>query len=219
MTISKDKKLAEWKFRTKISVIKQIKDRHLFKSIPETDTIQNVLSLLHPSIFSDKNQAKYFLTIIGDSILKKNSSSELVFLIKPKTKQFLADIENVAYIYTGFSNITNNFMTKYHENYSYSNCRLLKMNDTLSVDIWRNMLSKYGIDFICVAAHYSQRFENSDNFIHNIVNDEDLKSYTLFLKNNTPASIFDKFCEHSIQQNSETSETGSNLKSKLSYLD
>ena len=217
MTISKDKKLAEWKFRTKISVIKQIKDRHLFKSIPETDTIQNVLSLLHPSIFSDKNQAKYFLTILGDSILKKNSSSELVFLIKPKTKQFLADIENVAYIYTGFSNITNNFMTKYHENYNYSNCRLLKMNDTLSIDIWRNMLSKYGIDFICVAAHYSQRFENSDNFIHNIVNDEQLKSYTLFLKNSTPASIFDKFCEHSIQQNSDSnSDSNSNLNSKLS---
>lgn len=213
MTISKDKKLAEWKFRTKISVIKQIKDRHLFKSIPESDTIQNVLSLLHPSIFSDKNQAKYFLTILGDSILKKNSSGELIFLIKPKTKQFLADIENVAYIYTGFSNITNNFMTKYHENYSYSNCRLLKMNDTMSIDIWRNILSKYGIDFICVAAHYSQRFENSDNFIHNIVNDEDLKSYTLFLKNNTPASIFDKFCEHSIQQNSDPE---SNLKSKIS---
>jgi len=213
MTISKDKKLSEWKFRTKISVIKQIKDRHLFKSIPESETIQNVLSLLHPAIFSDKNQAKYFLTILGDNILKKNNNGELIYLIKPKTKKFLADIENMAYIYAGFSNIANNFVTKYHENYNYTNCRLLKMNNTMSIDIWRNILSKYGIDFICVAAHYSQRYENSDNFIHNIVNDEELKSYTLFLKNNTPMSIFDKFCEYSIQDISQpyTSESISKL--------
>jgi hypothetical protein len=214
MTISKDKKLAEWKFRTKINVIKQIKDRHLFKSIPESDTIQSVLSLLHPSIFSDKNQAKYFLTIIGDNILKKNTNSDIIYLIKPKTKKYLADVENMAYIYTGFSNITSNFVTKYHENYSYENCRLIKMKDTMSVDIWRNMLSKYGIDFICVAAHYSQRFENSENFIHNNVNDEDLKSYTLFLKNNTSSYIFDKFCEHSIQD--ITQSLTSESKSKLS---
>ena len=96
MTISNNKKLMEWKYRTKINVVKQIKDRHLFKSIPESDTIQSVLSLLHPSIFSDKNQAKYFLTIIGDNILKKNN--DLVFLIKPKTKSLLADIENISYI-------------------------------------------------------------------------------------------------------------------------
>ena len=196
-TISKDKKLMQWKYRTKINVIKQIKDRHLFKSIPDSDTIQNVLSILHPSIFSDKNQAKYFLTILGDNILKKNS--DLIFLIKPKAKKFLFDIENMSYIYTGFTNLTHNIVTKYHENYNYNNCRLLKMSHTLSIDIWKNMLSKYGIDLICVATHYSQRFENSDFFINNFINDEHLKSYLLFLKNNTQISIIDKFCKHSIQ--------------------
>jgi len=217
MTISKDKKLAEWKFRTKINVIKQIKDRHLFKSIPESDTIQNVLSLLHPAVFTDKRQAKYFLTILGDNILKKNTNGELIFLIKPKTKRLLADIENMAYIYTGFSNITSNFVTKYHENYDYTNCRLLKMNDTILIDIWRNMLSKYGIDFICVAAHYSQRYENSDNFINNIVNDEELKQYTLFLKNNSLSSIFEKFCEHSIQDITQPSTSESKSKLCISW--
>ena len=34
-TISKDKKLMQWKYKTKINIIKQIKDRNLFKSIPE----------------------------------------------------------------------------------------------------------------------------------------------------------------------------------------
>jgi len=215
MTISKDKTLMQWKYRTKINVIKQIKDRHLFKCIPESDTIQNILTLLHPAIFSDKNQAKYFLTVIGDNILKKNN--DLIFLIKPKTKKFLADIDNISYIYTGFSNITSNFVTKYHENYNYANCRLIKMKDTLSIEIWRNMLSKYGIDFICVAAHYSQRFESSDNFIHNMVNDERLMTYTLFLKMNTPVSITDKFCEHAIQTTPEPYENGGKSKLSISW--
>jgi hypothetical protein len=215
MTISKDKTLMQWKFRTKINVIKQIKDRHLFKSIPESDTIQNVLSLLHPAIFSDKNQAKYFLTIIGDNILKKNN--DLIFLIKPKTKKLLVDIDNIAYIYTGFSNVTNNFITKYHENYNYDNCRLLKMSDSLSIDIWRNMLTKFGIDFICVAAHYSQRFENSDNFIHNVVNDENLKSYSLFLKYNKQIDIFEKFCNFSIQSCDQTVDNISKSKLFISW--
>jgi len=197
ITISKDKKLMDWKYRTKINIIKQIKDRHLLKSIPESITIQNVLSLLYPSIFTSKTQAKYFLTILGDNILKKNN--DLIFLIKPKTKKLLIDIENISQFYTGFSNITNNFITKYHENYNYSNCRLLKISDKISMDIWKNMLSKYGIDLICVAAHYSHRFENSDNYINNFMNDESLKSYTFFLKNNTSATIIDQFCKHSIQ--------------------
>ena len=67
-TISKDKKLMQWKYRTKINIIKQIKERTLFSSIPESDTIQNVLNVFYPSIFSSKNYAKYFLTIIGDNI-------------------------------------------------------------------------------------------------------------------------------------------------------
>jgi hypothetical protein len=214
MTISKDKKLIEWKYRTKTSVIKQIKERHLFKSIPESDTIQNVLALLHPSIFADKNQAKYFLTILGDNILKKNN--DFVFLIKPKAKKLLAEIDSIAYIYTAFTNITSNFVTKYHENYDYKNCRLLKMRSSLGVDVWRNMLTENILDIVCVAAHYSQRFGNAENFIQNVSNDDVLKSYTLFLTNNTTSSIVDTFCDHCIQSyDVDISTVDTKLKSKL----
>jgi hypothetical protein len=50
-TISKDRVLLQWKHKTKMNVIKQIKERNLFSSIPETDTIQNILNILYPSIF------------------------------------------------------------------------------------------------------------------------------------------------------------------------
>uniref|UniRef100_A0A6C0KWA9 Uncharacterized protein n=1 Tax=viral metagenome TaxID=1070528 RepID=A0A6C0KWA9_9ZZZZ len=195
-SISKDRKLMQWKYKTKINIIKQIKERNLFKSIPETDTIQNVLNYLYPSIFESKNEAKYFLTIIGDNILKKGNDN--IFFIKPKTRKYLSEIENIAYLTTGITNIGNNFVTKYHESYKYESCRILKLNDNLNIDIWCDIIKKFGLDILCVAAHYSNRYENAETFLQNSVT-EDLKNYTLFFKNKGENEIIDDFCNHSIK--------------------
>ena len=162
-SISKDRILMQWKYKTKINIVKQIKERSLFSSIPESDTIQNVLNLLYPSIFTTKNSVKYFLTIIGDNIFKKNPN--LIFLVTPKMKRLLNELDNITFNSIGYSNTTFNFMTKYHENHSYENCRLIKINETFSNEMWREMLKKIGLDLLCVATHYSNRYENSDKFI------------------------------------------------------
>jgi len=196
-TISNDKTIMPWKHKTKINIIKQIKERNILKSVPETDTIQNILGVLSPSIFTIKNQAKYFLTIIGDNIFKKNS--DLIFLVDVKTKRLLTEIDNIAYLMIGQANTTHNFMTKYHESHNYNNCRLLKTNEVYSMDLWKDLLQKIGLDLLCVAAHYSARYETSENYIMNKA-DSALKTYTLFLKNNTQQQIVDKFITHSIQK-------------------
>jgi len=190
-TISKDRVLMQWKYKTKMNVIKLIKDRNLFTSIPETDTIQNVLNVLYPAFFSSKNSAKYFLTAIGDNIFKKHS--HIIYLVSQKMKQFLNELDNVAFASIGNSSTTNNFMTKYHENHSYENCRLIRINENFSNDIWRELLKKIGLDLVCVAAHYSKRYENADKFIEN-KSDEELKNYTYYIKNTTSYSIVNEFC-------------------------
>ena len=200
-TISKDRVLLQWKYKTKLNIIKQIKERSLFSSIPETDTIQNVLSVLFPSFFSSKNSAKYFLTIIGDNILKKNSN--LIFLVSQKMKQFLNEVDNVAILSIGNNNSTSNFMSKYHENHSYENCRLIKINENFSNEIWREFLKKIGLDLICVGVHYSKRYESSDKFIKN-KSDEELKTYSYYIKNTKQNNIVDDFCEKYINQNIDT---------------
>ena len=159
-TISKDRVLLQWKHKTKINIIKQIRERNLFSSIPETDTIQNVLNVIYPLFFTSKHAAKYFLTIIGDNILKKNTN--LIFLVSQKMKQFLNELDNVAITSIGNNNTTNNFMTRYHENHCYENCRLIKINENFTNDVWRDILKKIGLDLLCVAAHYSKRYENSE---------------------------------------------------------
>jgi len=190
-TISKDRILLQWKYKTKMNIIKQIRERNLFSSIPESDTIQNVLNVLYPSFFASKNAAKHFLTIIGDNIHKKNS--QLIYLVSQKMKQFLNELENVSLLSIGLNNTTNNFMTKYHENHSYDNCRLIKINENFSNEVWRELLKKIGLDLLCVAAHYSKRYENSDKFIEN-KSDEELNAYVCYLKNSNTSNILDEFC-------------------------
>ena len=196
-SISKEQVLLQWKHKTKINIVKQIKERNLFHSIPETDTIQNVLNVLYPSIFTSKNTAKYFLTIIGDNIFKKNSN--LIFLVTSQMKKLLNELDNITFSSIGYSNTTFNFMTKYHENHSYDVCRLIKMNENFSNDLWRDILKKIGLDLLCVAAHYSKRYENSDNFIEHKC-DEELKMYTNYLKYNNSTKIVDEFSNKFIME-------------------
>ena len=54
--------------------MKRIKDNNLLKSVPESTTIQGVLDALYPCLFESKTEAKYFLCILGDALLKKNTN-------------------------------------------------------------------------------------------------------------------------------------------------
>jgi len=215
-SISKDRKIMEWKYKTKINILKLIRERSIFKSIPESFTIQKVLNILQP-IFLNKNNIKYFLTILGDNILKKHN--DLLFFIKPKTKKYLVELEKYIYITTGISNSINNLMTKFHDSYLFNNCRLLKSNTNISLDIWTDILSKNILDIICVAAHYSQRFKNSDYFINHNVNNEEMKTYVLYLKNSNQEIILNQFCIHSIQLvNNSNSNSNSSEEYKYSNI-
>jgi hypothetical protein len=199
-SISKDRVLLQWKHKTKMNVIKQIKERNLFLSIPETDTIQNVLNVLYPSIFLSKSSAKYFLTIIGDNILKKNTN--LNFFVTPKMKLLLDELDGVSLSSIGCGNVSSRFITKYHENHNFENFRLIKINEGFSNDYWREMLKKIGLNLLCVAAHYSSRYENSDNFL-NMKTDEELTNYAFTLKNTSQNVIVNKFINECLEKTTD----------------
>jgi len=195
--ISKDDILIQWKYKTKTNVIKLIKERNLLKSIPETYTIQRILKFLSPAIFKTKNEAKYFLTILGDNILKKKNSN--LYLTNPTTKKLLNEIDYLASVFLGLNNVNGNFITRYHENNEYENYRLINTLDTISIEFIQEIVRKLGLDLLCVACHYSTRFTNSDHFLETKIEDE-LKNRVLFLKMNTPKTIIDAFCDQYIEQ-------------------
>jgi len=204
-TITDEGKLIQWKHKTKQNIIKKIKERTLFKSTPETYTIQNVLGFLQ-TIFQTKNEAKYFLTIIGDCILKKNNDN-LFYFVSANLKKFITLVDSIVYITTGNS-IMNNFITKYHDSHKLNLYRLIKTNETtntLSTDIIKNVLNNIGIDFFCVATHYSERYINADNYLNTKV-EEHFKNYVLYFVQHSLLTIVYNFIEQCIEKTDSESE-------------
>jgi len=201
-TITDEGKLIAWKHKTKQNILKQIKDRSLFKSVPETYTIQNVLGFLN-TIFETKTEAKYFLTVIGDCILKKNVEPNCnMFFINTNIKKLISFIDSIAYVTTGNS-IMNNFISKYHETHNLLGYRLIKTNDnfnSIATDLIKDVLNKIGIDLLSVAAHYSERYISSDQFLINLPKEDPIKEYTMFFSMNTTNKIVDQFISQCIEQ-------------------
>jgi len=202
--ISLDKKLLPWKYKIKDTIIKKIKYQNIFAVIPNSDTIQNCLNLLIPYIFSCKEETKYFLTIIGDCILKKNE--DLIYLININFKEFFKILSDHCYFFFG-TNLNNNFKYKYHEQHNHSNYRLLqyKLNNINLLEINKNIL-----DILCVAIHYSNRFCNSDQFLENIDNDE-LTFYSFYLKNNSMDKVIDEFINKELVKSDNSSISFKNM--------
>ena len=57
-------------------------------------------------------------------------------------KQFLDELEAVSISSIGNNNISFKFVTKYHENHSFNNSRLLRINENYSNEYWREILKK-----------------------------------------------------------------------------
>jgi len=213
-TIPYDNTLQEWKYKTKTTIIKKIKSTSLFSTIPESSTIQSVLKRLTPAVFPRRETAKYFLTIIGDNILKKNK--DLIYLINGKAKGFLSSLDELSHITIGQTSVTRNFI-KYHESHDYSKCRLINMAD----DVEAVLNADQSLNLFCVACHYSNRFGNADEYLVKKAN-ENIKKYTLMLKNNSKEDIVAKFCENMIEDideiNDETTTTSIVTWKDMHYL-
>lgn len=210
-TITDEGKLIQWKHKTKINIIKKIKDRSLLKSTPETYTIQNVLGFLQ-TIFQTKAESKYFLTVIGDCLLKKNTEN-LLYFVSSNTKKLLTMIDSIGYVTTGNS-IINNFITKYHDTHKLTLYRLMRTNEnsnSFSHDIIKGVLNDIGIDLLCVAAHYSEQYTNADNYLKTKV-DGSIKNYTLYFAQTPLDNIISDFvCECIERVDTESTITWKNM--------
>jgi hypothetical protein len=189
-TISNGRNLMSWKQRTKINIMKRIRENSLIQTIPESETIQTVLDALCPSIFATRNEAKYFLTILGDNIRRKNTN--LIHYIPQTAKNFLRELNSASQFVLGVS-LFQTFKHKFHE-HTYSECRLVNINDIVKQDnSWTNLISQHALDIICVACHYSSRYESSDDYLLKHSHDMDLTMSACYLKDKSQVDIVDRF--------------------------
>jgi ribosomal 30S subunit maturation factor RimM len=178
--IRRDRNLLCWKQRTKQHIMRKIKENNLLKSVPESETIQNVLDALYPTFFETKAEAKYFLCILGDNILKKNN--HLIHFIDSQSKHFIRELNNICQTVIGVQ-LNATLKHKYYE-HDYVNCRIVHIHETSRIDsVWIPILQTHALDLICVACHYSMRYNSSDEYLTTSCNDMDLVSRVFYLKN------------------------------------
>jgi len=191
---SKQQPLTSCKQRIKISTLKRIKENSLLKTIPNSSTIQSVINLLYPLFFSSKTQTKYFLTILGDIMFKKTPG--LIYFISPNAKLFLKELDTYSQQYVG-THISTLFKYKYHE-HEYSTCRLVQILDTIKNESLVYPCLQRWLDILCVAAHYSTRFRNADEYLTTYANDDILLNYSFYLKDITSNELIKQFCDEYI---------------------
>ena len=186
--------LKPWKYKIKNQLVKRIKDRELLNSIPESCTIQKVIGLFYPSIFTGRDAVKHFLTVLGDIMNKKNVN---FYFISAKAKQFIKELSIECCTLFGTSSLTNVFKFKFYD-HTYSECRLLDINETgmsaINVSDYSSPFKRNIVDIMCVASHYSKRFGSADAFLESpYCKDTALAAHCFYLKTNDDAAIVNRF--------------------------
>ena len=192
--ISCNRELMPWKYKIKNQVLRRIKDRSLLTSIPESQTIQRTLNMLCPTLFPTRDCAKYFLTVIGDVILKKTVTTgdgvEPVYVAAPKARQFIKGLSQECATLFGMS-LLSAFKFKFYE-YAFRDCRLMDMND-VAMDAFSAPFKHRLIDIFCVAAHYSQRYESAEAFLNKQCKDTATHHRVLYLTHHPENELIAKF--------------------------
>jgi len=205
------------KYKIKNRIIKSIQSRDILSSIPESRTIQNVIGQLYPALFRTRDHAKYFLTILGDVLLKK--SAPLIYFIPPVAKEFIKDLGGECYSLfgSGSNAFTTAFKFKYYE-HQYKDCRVVdihapastsaSVSASVSTTFSRNAgfrlshmpdLKSAVIDLFCVAAHYSHRFGSADDFLRLHCKTPEVATHAWFFRERTDQQIITEFVDYATE--------------------
>lgn len=202
------------RYLVKKQLLAQLKHRNLLGTTPSSETIQRILGFLTPTFIENKEGAKYFMTVIGDMLLKKNSSissQSLIYLVDPIVKPFIDAIEKYIYFYWAGSIRLDGFKYKYYD-HEYERCRLIRFHTNIQQEnIWYYFLKENILDFVMVATHYSMRYKNADELLDKTY-DEELRNYSRYLLNHSKEDVVQQFIrlylvkQESIPDNSLSTE-------------
>ena len=195
--ISQNKTLLPWKQKIKIKIMKIIKEKNIFETIPESHTIQNVINHITPLILQTKDEAKYFLTILGDNILKKNT--DIYHILNNRGKDFITNLEeNVYHYFKNSYHLNTSFKFSWHE-HEYSKCRIINFNRSVdNSNYWRTFIKYHILDILSVAVHYSKRYGNSDEYILSKKETNPSFQTVLYLSDHNISNIVNDFIKENI---------------------
>lgn len=192
-----NKVLLPWKHKIKLSIMKKIKEQNMFDIIPDSYTIQFVLNYLTPLLLNTKEEAKYFLSIVGDNMLKKNTDK--IHILNNICKDFIVLLEeNVFHYFKNLYHSNTTFKYNWHE-HDYKKCRIINFNKSVkNSGYWRSFIKYHILDILSVAVHYSKRYGNSDEYLKTKIESHPDLNNIFYLSNNNIDDIITKFVKSHI---------------------
>jgi hypothetical protein len=192
------KELYPAKYKIKAQIMKQIKSKYVLNHIPESQTIQTVLTIFMEILKISKENAKYILCILGDNMLKKGgiheNGNQLNYFVSSSNKLFFDLLNDLSYsFFKNSRNPTGSFKYKFYS-HSYQESRLVYLpTEVKNLFMYSTILKQHIVDILCVACHYSDRFSCADSYLLNYCEDDSLVKYCFHLKNNTQEQILQHF--------------------------
>jgi hypothetical protein len=187
-----DNDLKIWKYKIKKHIIKRIKENLFTTTVPESATIKSVFQSL--TMFTSKNHIKYFLTILGDSLLGKKES--FIYFIDSSYKKVIRKCVEQIYAMTNKS-VADIFKYKFWD-HKYEQCRMITGKCPELYQFPTKILN-----VISVATYLSTKYTNSEGFLTQC-NDDDFIEKTLYLNKHTPENIITMFVDETMHKTGTT---------------
>ena len=203
---SKCPSLIPWKQKTKISLMKRIRYDHniitksTFILLNELLRVVRVLYKKYSSsVFSSIDDFIYFLVIVGDNLLKKES--HLIHFIPYSAKSLIRDWNQFSQSYFG-SQINATFKHKFYA-HDYENCRLvpflassssstsISTSSAISTSTSSSPTREILLNELCISIYLSRFYVSSDMYVmHHHANENNTIFY---LKTRQPNDIISHF--------------------------
>ena len=196
--ITTDGSLVTWKQKIKNTIIKNIKEKNLFHTIPESYTVQYNINFFTPTLFNTKEDAKHFLALIGDNILNKNTN--LFYFVPIESKKFFDTLESICqYYFRSKLNITSSIRYRYRGE-AYDKSRIIYFTKSIrNPSCWASFLKDNLFNFLVVCCHYSARYKDADSYVNK--RNINFKNKIFYLKNHTKEDLLTQFINEMINNN------------------
>ena len=189
--------LIDWKHKIKDILIEKIKKQSLFKTIPESSTVQYVINFFTPTLFSNKEDVKHFMTLIGDNILSKKI--DLNYFVPIESKLFFDTLESMCqYNFNTKLGVTSTIRYRYRGE-EYNKSRLIYFTKSIqNKSCWLSFLKDNLYNLLVVCCYYSTSYINADNYVNK--RNDIFKKKIFYLQNNTKQDLINQFKEKMIIQ-------------------
>ena len=191
----------------KNSIMRTIKDNNIYDTIPDADTIQNILGVLVPTMFENKELSKIFLILLGNIVLKKQQQHEQKYIVFMRTqiKPFLSEINKHICMYFGNNNIYNYIKFKYTQDHCSNDIyKLLMPCKQICYDVLQ-FTEQFYVNLICVSIYYANRYDTIDNYMNSVIGDmTHVKNSVYYFEHHTKTSTIEQFMNDYIIQKPET---------------